>query len=223
MFIRKIKQLISCSIVILSAAMMFSGCDTAEKIPEETTESTMTVETLSDEELDALTENMPEIVFVMSHHYDDTNILGFYFTNTGEMKMYDFRKIAPDEIYDLPDVYDRLEEATCSELDFSGEWGHTENMTENDMVDISNEELTEYYKKLLLITKEPEYEDLVEITMEVGHYRRYGIVNDSSGEQKIILLGGWGADYHYHYRNGNQYCEEVYNWIIKKFPRNLFY
>lgn len=217
MFTEKIKQLISCSVVILSTVMMFSSCNTEERLSEETAVPATTVETLSDEELDALAENMPEIVFVMSHHYDDTNILGFYITNTGEMKMYDFRNIAPNEIYDLPDVYDRLEEATCSKLYFSGEVGHTENKTENDMVDISNEELTEYYKKLLLITKEPEYEeDPVFITMEVGHYRRYGIINDSSGEQKIILLGGRGTDYHY--RNGDQYCEEVYSWIIKKFP-----
>lgn len=215
------KKIFACLLVSVMAVTLF-GCGKAgETAPEETAAPETTAVTLSEEELDELSANMPEIVFVMSHHYDDTNILGFYITNTGEMKMYDFRNIAPDEIYDVPDVYDRLEEAACSELDFRGGFGNSENITENDMANILNDELIEYYKKLLLITKEPEYESLVPVTMEYGHYRYYGIVNGTSGGQEFIFLGGKGTDYRF--TNDDSYWHDVYYWIIEKFPCNFYY
>ena len=166
---------------------------------------------------------MPEIVFVMSHHYDDTNILGCYITNTGEMKMYDFRNIAPDEIYEVPDIYDRLEEATCSELDFRGSWENSDNITENDMVTVSEDELLEYYKKLLLITEEAEYINYgVAITMEIGHYMYYGVKNNANGEKECFLLYGRGVDYNY--KSEDAYAEETVNWMIYRLlPRNLIY
>ena len=37
---------------------------------------------------------MPEIVFITSHHDYDENIKGYFITNEGKMKMYDFRNIA---------------------------------------------------------------------------------------------------------------------------------
>lgn len=221
MKIKKLKQLISCSVVFLSSVLMFSGCNTAEKLSEKATALTTAEETLTDEELDALAENMPEIVFVMSHHYDDTNILGCYITNTGEMKMYDFRNIAPDEIYEIPDVYDRLEEATCSELDFRGGFGNSENITESDMVTVPKDELSAYYKKLLLITKEAERIDLIAITMDIGNYMFYGVTNNANGEKECILLFGNGVDYHY--KSEDAYTEEVANWIFRLFPTYFIY
>ena len=77
----------------VTAIFLFAACGKTEEVPQETAASE-TAARLSKEELDKMAENMPEIVFVMSHHYDDTNILGCYITNTGEMKIYDFRNIA---------------------------------------------------------------------------------------------------------------------------------
>ncbi|MBQ3919186.1 MAG: hypothetical protein II695_05885, partial [Oscillospiraceae bacterium] len=70
-----------------------------------------------DEEKQRILDEMPDIVFVMSEHFDNTNIYGFYVTKTGDIKMYDFRSIAPNKIYEIPDVYDRLEEATCEKIE----------------------------------------------------------------------------------------------------------
>lgn len=215
------KKIFTCLLVSFIAITLF-GCEKAgETVSEETTVPETTAVTLSEEELDKMAENMPEIVFVMSHHYDDTNILGFYITNTGEMKMYDFRNIAPDEIYEVPDVYDRLEEATCSELDFRGGFGNSENITENDMVSVSEDELSEYYKKLLLATGNVEYIDLVAITMDIGNYMYYGIKNTANGEKECVLLFGQGVGYKY--ESEDVYVEEVAHYIWRLFPDYFIY
>ena len=215
------KKIFACLLVSVIAVALF-GCEKAgETVSEETTIPETTAVTLSDEELDKMAENMPEIVFIMSHHYDDTNILGCYITNTGEMKMYDFRNIAPDEIYDIPDVYDRLEEATCSELDFRGGFGNSENITENDMVTVSEDELSEYYKKLLLATENAEYINLVPITMEVGHYMYYGVKNNANSEKECVLLFGRGVGYRY--ESDDAYVEEVADYIWRLFPNWFIY
>ena len=224
----------SISIALAFAALLLLSCCGAsdediidETITKESTsaEAETTTETLSDEELDALAQNMPEIVFVMSHHYDEvtikTNILGFYITNTGEMKMYDFRKIAPDEMYEIPDVYDRLEEATCSELIFKTHWANSENITESDMISITQEELVEYYQKLLLVTGESEYIELVPVDMITGDYRYYGISNNPNGEKECILLHGNGNDHIY--RSDDIYINEISSWIRELFPDYLIY
>ncbi|MDE5993234.1 MAG: hypothetical protein K2G87_09310, partial [Oscillospiraceae bacterium] len=197
----------ACLLVSVMAATLF-GCGKAGgTIPEETAARETTAAPLSDEELDELSANMPEIVFVMSHHYDDTNILGCYITNTGEMKMYDFRNIAPDEMYELPDVYDRLEEAVCSEIDFKLYSKYENVFTEKDLVIVPENTLVEYYKELLQINgtvikrdfgvvyDDPEY--------PTGHYRFYGIKYDEHGNRQCILLYGYGESYEYCYEDSN--------------------
>ena len=215
------KKIFACLLVSVIAVTLF-GCEKAGKTAsEETTVPETTAVTLSEEELDKMAENMPEIVFIMSHHYDDTNILGCYITNTGEMKMYDFRNIAPDEIYEIPDVYDRLEEATCSELDFRGGFGNSENITENDMVTVSEDELSEYYKKFLLATENAEYINLVAITMDIGNYMYYGVKNNANGEKECVLLYGQGVGYRY--ESDDAYMEEVAHYIWRLFPNWFIY
>lgn len=198
----------------VTAIFLFAACGKTEEVPQETAASE-TAARLSKEELDKMAENMPEIVFVMSHHYDDTNILGCYITNTGEMKIYDFRNIAPDEIYDIPDVYDRLEEAICSEIDFK-QYSKYENVfTENDLVTIPENELIEYYKELLQINgtaikrdsggryDDPEF--------PTGHYRFYGVKHDERGNRQITLLYGYGEGYSCCYEdlNTNNFANEL--------------
>ncbi len=200
MFFGRIKQLLF--VVSLSAVIMLSGCNTAEKLTEEAAVSE--TETLSDEELNALAENMPEIVFVTSHHYDDTNIFGCYITNKGEMKMYDFGNIAPDEIYDIPEVYDRLEEAVCSEIDFKTLCGGNL-FTEKDLISVPENILTEYYKTLLQING-TDIEchtfsgiELDTVRSQYGHERCCGIKYDNNGNVRFVLLHGTGEGYYYNY------------------------
>ncbi|MDE6745968.1 MAG: hypothetical protein K2J72_04925 [Oscillospiraceae bacterium] len=218
------KKVFACLLVSFMAVTLF-GCGKAgETVPEETTAPETAAVTLSEEELDKMAGNMPEIVFVMSHHFDSyvgqSNILGFYITNTGEMKMYDFRNIAPDEMYELPDVYDRLEEATCSEIIFLGMWSYkysfTEEKAKEELVSIPKDELIEYYKKLLSVTGEAEYKDLVKVDCDFGDFRFYGIRNNENGERECILVGGSGDDYMYD--SEDEYIKELYYWTDKKFP-----
>ncbi|MBD5146501.1 MAG: hypothetical protein HDT21_11435 [Ruminococcus sp.] len=199
-----------CLLAAVIAAIHFRYVKAGETVSEETTVSETTAVTLSEEELDAFAENIPEIVFVMSHNYDDTNILGCYITNTGEMKMYDFRNIAPDEIYEVPDVYDRLEEAVCSEIDFKLYSKHENVFTEKDLVIIPENKLIEYYKELLQINGTAvkrdsgvRYDDPEHPT---GHYKYYGIKYDENNDRQCILLYGNGEGYSYYY---NKFATEL--------------
>ncbi len=164
----------------------------------ETTEQTTTEETTfathSEEELNALAQDIPEIVFVFSHNNDNTNIWGYYITNTGEVKMYDFRTSAPDEIYELPDVYDRLKEATCTEVEF--EYCYSSYVVnEEDLGSISKDELLEYYKKLLLVKSSSIKQEQTPIPEDIGHYKYYGVRNNEKGEKEFMLLMCMGSNY----------------------------
>jgi hypothetical protein len=138
---------------------------------------------------------MPEIVFVFSHHYDNTNILGYYITNTGEVKMYDFRNITPNEVYEIPDVYDRLEEATCSAINFIEYGGEASVLNEEDLGEISEDEILEYYKKLLLVNSSSIKQEQTPIPEDIGHYRYYGVRNNEKGEKEFMLLMCRGTNY----------------------------
>ena len=189
-----IKKVFACLLVSVIAITLF-GCEKAEEtVSEETAVPETTAITLSEEELDKMAENMPEIVFVMSHHYYDTNILGFYITNTGEMKMYDFRTIAPDEIYDIPDVYGRLEEATCSEIYFDA-WSIPNVIKNDDLPKISSEELTVLYQKLLMINENAELTNVISLDLDLGDTRVYGVKRTQSNNEELIVIGGDGEDY----------------------------
>ena len=216
------KKIFACLLVSVISVTLF-GCEKAGKtVSEETTIPETTAVTLSEEELDKMAENMPEIVFIMSHHYDDTNILGCYITNTGEMKMYDFRNIAPDEIYEVPDIYDRLEEAVCSEIDFSlyRTQGHL--FTEKDLAAVPENKLVEYYKSLLQIngTAIERRNGISLDDPQYGHYRCYGIKYDSHGNQQFILLQGMGEDYSYDYNDSS--IDDLVNELFNKMYSEIF-
>ncbi len=203
MFKKKVRLIIT---VALSAALFLLGCGEASETIDVTAAET-TEKILTDEELDEMAKNMPEIVFVMSHHYDDTNILGCYVTNTGEIKIYDFRNIAPDEIYEIPDVYDRLEEAVCSEIDFSLYSKDGYLFTEKDLTVVSKNKLIEFYKTLLQINGTTvkwdsgvRYDDP---EVPTGHYRYYGAKYDDYGNIQVILIHGNGEGYSYNYNDSN--------------------
>lgn len=223
MLVKKLKNIVVCGAIALSSITLFSGCDTSGELIDETTAIT-TAESLSDEELDALAENMPEIVFVMSHHYDDTNILGFYITNTGEMKIYDFRNIAPDEIYEVPDVYDRLEEAVCSRIEpaiYDPVFYEEYVLTDDKLCAVTKTELNEKYKMLLKINENSshiEYESLADMIQ--GYYNGYGIRYNKNKEIEIVLLYKGGD---YIYERDDEYSNELFHWLRfekgPKFPK----
>ncbi|MBQ6944099.1 MAG: hypothetical protein IJN43_07180 [Ruminococcus sp.] len=131
---------------------------------------------------------MPEIVFITSHHDYGENIKGYFITNDGEMKMYDFRNIAPDETYDLLEVMDQLDSALCTEIDRGGII-----IKEEDLPQISKEKLLEYYKTLKKINKNSKIvrcESGDTALSGYGHF--YGIRYNRKDEQEIITLNGWG-------------------------------
>ena len=197
MFNKKLSLIISAA---LSAVLILSGCGEASETVDETAAET-TEKMFTDEELDEMAKNMPEIVFVMSHHYDDTNILGCYVTNTGEMKLYDFRNIAPNEIYEIPNVYDRLEEAVCSEIDFSLYSKDGYLLTENDLPVVAKNKLIEFYNVLLQIngtmTKWESGIKYDDPETPTGHYKYYGAKYDDYGNIQVTLIGGNGEGYSY--------------------------
>lgn len=205
-------------IVVLSAAMMFSGCNTTEKLSEEETVSETTAVTLSEEELDALAENMPEIVFVMSYQAEDENIFGCYVMNTGIIKLFDFREIAPDEVYDVRDVYDRLEEAGCERLEPRSYMAYEKLLiTEDKLNHLSQSEVIEYYKRLLLIDGNAEYIKWGwTLDDDRGYYKFYGIKENDKGVTECILLRGYGIDSEY--KHSNPDAKDMYIDFIRRLP-----
>ena len=132
---------------------------------------------------------MPEIVFVISHHYSDHNINGFYITKNGEVKMYDFRD-REEHIDDVINVLDELESATCSEMEIDEYFVRKE-----DLKAVPKHKVIEYYLTLLQINKESKivsYEDFTDTEYGYGDY--YGI-RSINGNNEVITLSGWGSIY----------------------------
>ena len=226
MKINKIKRIFSIILAAGISVSLLSACEKTESVPEETTFSETTVsETIakySDEELELMAQDMPEIVFVMSHHYDNSNIVGYYVTNTGEIKLYDFRQIAPDETYKIPDVYDRLEEAVCSEIHSSEYSSQEQSITISGQGIISNKTLIEQYKKLLMVNQESPYDEHESLAdMVQGSYNLYGIRCNTNKEKEIVLLYG-GGDYLFKREDDN--ANELAVWMRhEEVFYNIFY
>ncbi|MBQ6944072.1 MAG: hypothetical protein IJN43_07030 [Ruminococcus sp.] len=213
------KKLLSGIMAIAVCVVGLSGC--GESQTEETTSETTTEVTTakySEEELEQMAQNMPEIVFVMSHHYDNSNIVGYYVTNTGEIKLYDFRQIAPDETYEILDVYDRLEEAVCSEIkpseyikSKSESMYQEQSITSNHLETVSRDMLIQNYKKLLLVDTDSDYEITENIFNETQGYNSvYGIRSNKDEKKEIILLMSYEE---YVFRRYDDYTIDLYNWI----------
>ncbi len=210
-----VKKLFACLLLSFAAVTLF-GCGMAEEVPQETAATTARY---SEEELDKMAENMPEIVFVMSYQADDENIFGCYVMNTGIIKLFDFREIAPDEVYDVRDVYDRLEEAGCERLEpRSGMHYEFLLITENNLNHLSQEEMTEYYKRLLLINGNAEYIEWgYTLDSYGGYYKFYGIKGHDNQVKECILLLGYGTDSEY--KHSNPDARDMYADFIRIFPK----
>ena len=195
MFRKKIRRIFSIILAVSISVLVLSACKETGNETEETTVSE-TIAKYSDEELELMAQDMPEIVFVMSHHYDNSNIVGYYVTNTGEIKLYDFRQIAPDETYEIPDVYERLEEAVCLEIPSSEYSSQEQSITISGQGVISHEILIEQYKKLLMVNQESPYDEHESLAdMIQGDYNLYGIRCDINNKEKEFVLLYSGGDY----------------------------
>lgn len=194
----KINRIIS---IILLSVTLFTACAKTESVAEETTVSETTAK-YSDEELELMAQDMPEIVFVMSHHYDNSNIRGLYVTNKGEVKMYDFNNFAPSEKYDITKVYDEIEKATCSEIHIDDKY----KLTEEDMFVVSNDEMKDYYKMLLQTDGNIEKFERRFSGNDSGNYKYYGIRKVNSQKEFIFLSG---LDDTYEYYSDNLYSSEL--------------
>ena len=171
MFKKRIQRIFSVALVTVLSVSLLSGCERTKNEVEEVV--------------------IPEIVFITSHHDYDENIKGYFITNEGKMKMYDFRNIAPDEQYDLLEVMDQLDSALCTEMDRRGII-----IKEEDLPQISKEKLLEYYKMLQKVSKYSKIvtrESYLDVVAGYGHF--YGIRFNKENEKEIIILNGWGDWY----------------------------
>lgn len=210
------KKIFSCLLAVIISAALF-GCVRTEEVPRETTVPETSAR-FSEEELDKMAENMPEIVFVMSYQTDDENIFGCYVMNTGIIKLFDFREIAPDEVYDVRDVYDRLEEAGCERLEPRSNMSYEERLiTEDKLNHLSQSEVIGYYKRLLLIDGDAEYIKW-DWTLDSygGYYKFYGIKKNDEGLKECILLSGHGTDSEY--KHSNPDARDMYADFIRILP-----
>lgn len=211
-----IKKIFACLLISVIAVTLF-GCVKTEEVPRETAASE-TAARLSKEELDKMAENMPEIVFVMSYQADDENIFGCYVMNTGIIKLFDFREIAPDEVYDVRDVYNRLEEAGCERLEPKSNMHYQLLLiTEDNLNHLSQDEMIRYYKRLLLIDGNAEYIKW-DWTLDGygGYYKFYGIKENDNGVKECILLRGYGTDSEY--KHSNPDARDMYADFIRILP-----
>lgn len=200
------KRSLLCFTMAFSVALSLCGCknktsEYAETTTiSETTTSEATMETTakySEEELEKLAQDMPEIIFVMSHQQGDGNIMGCYVMNTGEMKLFDYRSIAPDEVYDVKDIYEQIEEAHCDRLE-PVSYNYERNLiTEEKLPKLSQEEVIGYYKRLLQIEGDAEYIKWGWKLDYGGLKKLYGIKKNEFGEKECILLRGYGIDSEY--------------------------
>ena len=219
----KLNRIISIIISSIISVTLFTACEKSESIPEETTVSETTAK-YSDEELELMAQDMPEIVFVLSFNHNNENIYGYYVTNTGDIKIYDFREIAPDKTYEVPDIYTKLAEACCDKLEpenYDDLFFEEYTIYENELCDLSKEQITEYYKKLLQINDNAIYNDnVVPMDYEIGNFRFWGIKKHNNQKYEFLLLYGDGADYRYDHPD--PMAVEIYMEFRRFLPNHLF-
>ncbi len=92
----------------------------------------------------------------------------YYFQKNNAITRTDknFREIASNEIYDLPDVLDRLDEATCNKINFvQGYESERTTVKSVDLAPIPKNDLAEYYRNLSSVEQDAERQELVPITI----------------------------------------------------------
>ena len=195
------KKLLSLALVSL---MLFCSCNNAKNDLENGTKAEeakiAVTESLTEDEME-IWANMPEIVFVLSHNYRGYNILGYYITKYGEIKLFDFRDESNYETYDIFNVYDRLEEVTVLEIE-SHPTPHAVPINLNEVTAIPISKIIEYYQELLLIDAETdlqfterEFKPGIIHNGDMGYYNLYGARNSETNQAELLLLDFFGGDH----------------------------
>lgn len=236
------KKLVFFALVFM---VLLSGCSKADEASVPVEETTTTTETITETTTEPTTitttepttvtteialtpeemeiyNTMPDIVFVLAHCYnmrsdEYSNIRGFYVTKDGKVKMYAFSDEEPEKYRDIFEVYDELENVTCSEFYFEND----EHVFKQDDLDtISKKHLIVQYQKLMLADKRsPIRGRNTYLDWIVGDYDLYGIRTKQDGTKEIIYLSGWGD---YYYINTDTYADEIYKDLDNIFPNVHF-
>lgn len=107
--------------------------------------------------------------------------------------MYAFSNEEESKYIDVTEVYDELENVTCSELVFRGEG---DEITQDDLDTVVISDLIELYNQLLLVDEKSEFEKRDKYSdVSCGIYKLYGIRTNKNGEKEIILLSLRGDYY----------------------------
>ena len=178
---------------------------TTETTTEATTED-VTAD-LTPEELE-IYNSMPDIVFVLAHHYNSVSEewysknRGFYIKKNGDIKMFNF--IEDDKYYEIPERFEAIENYTCSEMHYK----YDDIITQDDLDTVSIKVLIEQYGKLLLVDKSSKIikEDNAGCSYE-GDFKLYAIRTAKKETQEIIQLSGWGDEGFY--TNTDSYAQEI--------------
>ncbi len=150
------------------------------KITEETTKK---VTTTTENEEDTSCE-MPEVVFILAHYnWDYTNAYGYYINNDGIILSFDFRKTAPEELYNIGDldVYNKIEEISV----------------DTDFEPVTKVTLEDLYQKLQNVSEDNKLE-VKQSDIEIGaydpmgQYYLYGARFNNNQELNIVELGIYG-------------------------------
>lgn len=196
MFIKKLKCIFLCIVMILSSTMLFSGCNT-------------------DDEFDTLTTNMPDIVFVMYHYYplereyktgNFIGTSGYYIEKTGEIKYFEFEDEKPAFDYDKMNI--TIEEYSDSRDVKNFHKKIVENSFDTEYGPVKTEELADYYKALCKINKQTKlHTPLSVMAMVYGLTCFYGITTDDEGNEEYIYIYEFGNESYY--TTDNKYTSKM--------------
>ncbi len=226
MFRKKIRRIFSIILAAGISVSLLSACEKAESVPEETTSSETTVsETTakySDEELELMAQDMPEIVFVKVYYFDSEEkcTKGYYIKNDGTVNyfelenenVFDYRKIVKQDfsgvsryktVFDLSEVLKKSE-------------AFEENTVSIEEKTIDTEELKEYYKTLLNVDKNAVMKNSFDVSAVLHpQYGFYGIRFNDDGEREMLTLREYGGEWSI---STDSYAENVYNQLQNIFP-----
>lgn len=147
---------------------------------------------------------VPEVVFIFSHEYYTPNCFGFYITNEGLIKSFDFREISPDAycyVGDI-DVYNTLDDIGI----------------DTDFDPVPKETLSELFELLLNIADDNKYNSYSADPYGFEANGKYGFFAarfSESNEIQIIPLGEYGD---FNGENSDKNANELFNKLKLLFP-----
>ena len=137
--------------------------------------------------------------------------------------MYDFRRIAPDEKYTIPEVYEQLGDASCDSIiicenkTFDTPTGTVDGIiTEDELNSISERRLFEYYKRLKEAPGAFLWNGVAEVD-DSDDWNYYGI-RYNNNELDFVRLGGYGISYVSDYSKSDMITKDLFIEVSSWFP-----